>query len=1110
MFKRILHKSITILGGAFLCIVVLSLISCENFLNGAETKSQLDQLIKEANAPTIEIYMAAEKDAGNLSPNGIVSCKLERPFTVFFDPSEGYEFVKWQAVDRTTGEVLSDAVTFEKPDNPETKATIIKDIPNIQIKPVYVEYPRVVSYAPEYSDYGSYANTVVRIDFNVPMVCRNIQNIFNYDNISILNNGKDISEYFSLPELSEDKKTLIIRPDAKALASYMTKNNAQTLEISVSLDRTKIKVTLLEKDYLLTETENNSFIYKIRNEVENKKPFKVEGSEVVVSKEPFTLETMSSVSQKYSAGLISTDKDAITKEQVLERRIGDSVYIYGKYKDEDSGVQGLVVQEKLTNKQNGTPAYGAWTSGTISAIQTVRAQDGSVEFCLKYTFVSTEGALSLRVAPIDYCDNVGDEDLYTFIKPGKMDPATIIVYNLYIVNSINGNTGAVALNGDTATIPRNSFETQLRTIKINDETNTSNSGCGKLKWNIYGDYYYSADDLSIFYDFDNQGYIQIPHDSSKNLWEKDIGTNNISGKSLNIKVADDLGNAVFKKTSFPDEPTIINVLKNSLVNYKVSLMEKENSTGAAIVEFIDDGVEEYDYTCKTTNVPSNDVFSPSAIITASYISKYWCMFIMQNGSLSGLPTEAYSLKSSINPNLYIISNNSNSETNLPEGYPVTPHISSQIDPSNNGKTNVTVSINTSALDYYESFYIKIGDSGKTVVFPEGQNTCSFTVDTYDLWRNNITINLYCFYHSGDTHTIYGPVQAQIPSYSQNMQYDNTKPYVSSIDSDPDVDWLIISYDYLADISFGDLMSGIKEIKWSIGGSDVSYSSLYDYYIYNDSYLPVFDMDENAVTINVEVTDKQNLTSSLNYAKTFYEAPALLPQKSSETENEITYNLQAVSDQEWYKWKYNISVLYSDSDWTGWNDGHRKQNWEKMNGYTGFQLDTDYKAPTLMNVDGKNYYNYDNITLAKNKYYKIVTFADLQDETIEETAGTESCYYGFSNPYYFYTGEPSSGDFDSIIPSSSIPSVYFITSDRPVFVNTVITKRPVSECKDWSYERWNCRHQTVGEAYLEFSPYNKKAKSYTIDTSAIPYGYSYVVVAHFADGTVKMSEVRQMN
>ena len=135
---------------------------------------------------------------------------------------------------------------------------------------------------------------------------------------------------------------------------------------------------------------------------------------------------------------------------------------------------------------------------------------------------------------------------------------------------------------------------------------------------------------------------------------------------------------------------------------------------------------------------------------------------------------------------------------------------------------------------------------------------------------------------------------------------------------------------------------------------------------------------------------------------------------------------------------------------------------------------------------------------------------MQYKTIQEAFGKEPCYYGFSNPYYFYTGEPSSGDlYDSIIPSSSIPSVYFITSDRPVFVNTVITKRPVSECKTWSYERWNCRHQTVGEAYLYFSPYNKKAQSYTIDTSAIPYGYSYVVVAHFADGSVRMSDVRQM-
>ena len=126
MIKYTFRKSITILGCALLYIAALSLLSCENFLNGGETKKQLDQHIKEANAPAVQIYMAAEKEAGNLSPNGIVSCKLENPFTVFFDPSDGYEFIKWEAVDRATGILLPGSVNFENPNSPETKAKIIK------------------------------------------------------------------------------------------------------------------------------------------------------------------------------------------------------------------------------------------------------------------------------------------------------------------------------------------------------------------------------------------------------------------------------------------------------------------------------------------------------------------------------------------------------------------------------------------------------------------------------------------------------------------------------------------------------------------------------------------------------------------------------------------------------------------------------------------------------------------------------------------------------------------------------------------------------------------------------------------------------------------------
>ncbi len=134
---------------------------------------------------------------------------------------------------------------------------------------------------------------------------------------------------------------------------------------------------------------------------------------------------------------------------------------------------------------------------------------------------------------------------------------------------------------------------------------------------------------------------------------------------------------------------------------------------------------------------------------------------------------------------------------------------------------------------------------------------------------------------------------------------------------------------------------------------------------------------------------------------------------------------------------------------------------------------------------------------------------MQKETTSQSSG-KPCYYGISDPYYFYTGTPSSGaSTDALYASSNIPSMYFVNSDQPVLVNTIITKKTLSECRNWTYEKWNHRHKVINDKYFNFSSSDRKIKSYNIDLTEIPYGYCYVVVAHFADGSVKMSDVRQM-
>ena len=47
-------KKITLFISLFLSFL---LISCENFLQGADVKEQLDRLVQEANAPRVEVFL---------------------------------------------------------------------------------------------------------------------------------------------------------------------------------------------------------------------------------------------------------------------------------------------------------------------------------------------------------------------------------------------------------------------------------------------------------------------------------------------------------------------------------------------------------------------------------------------------------------------------------------------------------------------------------------------------------------------------------------------------------------------------------------------------------------------------------------------------------------------------------------------------------------------------------------------------------------------------------------------------------------------------------------------------------------------------------------------
>ena len=95
----------------------------------------------------------------------------------------------------------------------------------------------------------------------------------------------------------------------------------------------------------------------------------------------------------------------------------------------------------------------------------------------------------------------------------------------------------------------------------------------------------------------------------------------------------------------------------------------------------------------------------------------------------------------------------------------------------------------------------------------------------------------------------------------------------------------------------------------------------------------------------------------------------------------------------------------------------------------------------------------------------------------------------------------------ILPSGNTNSTFSVASDAPVFVNTLVTDLEYEICKDWTVEQWEFCHDTIGDKYLNLNN-TQTQKKYIVPVNEITSGQCYVVIAHFANGNVEMSDVMQ--
>ncbi len=126
--KKILKTSALLFSLIILTATVFT--SCENFLKGGQVKDEIMSIIDYNNAPSYLINVEALKGSGTIKTpvTGEVEKKVTDIFSIRFEPSDDYKFIKWEAVvqDLGAGEKASDYIEFENAADLETKVTFKK------------------------------------------------------------------------------------------------------------------------------------------------------------------------------------------------------------------------------------------------------------------------------------------------------------------------------------------------------------------------------------------------------------------------------------------------------------------------------------------------------------------------------------------------------------------------------------------------------------------------------------------------------------------------------------------------------------------------------------------------------------------------------------------------------------------------------------------------------------------------------------------------------------------------------------------------------------------------------------------------------------------------
>ncbi|MCR5285376.1 MAG: hypothetical protein K6D95_07240 [Treponema sp.] len=419
-------------------LLCLTFTGCQNFIEGSSFKSQLKEDIDYANSSPCEIRIECLEGSGTITSESKVSKKVTDSFNIEFKISTDYHFVCWKAYskssDNTLTELSDEYISFSNYNTSsadgiyKVSVKYKKEVSNIVIKPLCFLLPKVTGSFPIFDNAGYPQDSSLKIYFNKAV---NISDFCDADgflkNITIKAGETNLLDtidgavpYYKNPYLENNDKTLVI-PIVNG--NYIIKNGSgESKDISVTLDLADLTDNV-DGEKLSFEEESYSFTFRINATKDSVAPvFKTlniarteedaRNGTNLISMEEFT---------RYAAEACNNNDSSLVADNIHNHHV-NKIWVYFETEDLESGVENVLIEEKLIYNKAAVEENGDLYSKNYQN----SSETKSFSDCFEYNFSTPgDGVINLTFCLYDYSGNVTKKEI-DLIKD------TLCLYKAYI------------------------------------------------------------------------------------------------------------------------------------------------------------------------------------------------------------------------------------------------------------------------------------------------------------------------------------------------------------------------------------------------------------------------------------------------------------------------------------------------------------------------------------------------------------------------------------------------------------------------------------------------------------------------------------------------------